>query len=250
MTRRDVIGRYRGSLLGVAWSFLNPLLMLGVYTFVFGAVFQSRWPERSIVHSKIEFVLILFAGIIIHSLMADCLTRAPTIILSHVNYVKKVVFPLEILPIVVLLSALFHAVISTLVLLAAILIIAGSVPITVITLPFVLIPYLAGIAGFAWFLASLGVFLRDTGQVVGVVTTLLMFIAPIFFPLTNVPSDFRILILMNPITWFVETARDVLLWGVWPDVVSLVTAGCIGISVAYLGLWWFQKTREGFSDVL
>jgi lipopolysaccharide transport system permease protein len=250
LARRDVVGRYRGSLMGLAWSFLNPLLMLAAYTFVFGAIFQARWPGRTLGQSKIEFALILFAGLIVHSIMADCLNRAPTVITGNVNYVKKVVFPLEVLPVVALLSAVFHAVVSTAVLVLAVWLVIGRVPVTAITFPVVLVPYLIGLAGAAWALASLGVFLRDVGQSVGVVVMLLMFLSPIFFPLSAVPSDFKSVVTLNPLTYFVEAARDSLLWGVWPDWRAWLLALAGGIAVGLGGLWWFQKTRKGFADVL
>ncbi len=236
--------------MGLAWSFFNPLLMLAAYTFVFGAIFQARWPERSLGHSKIEFALILFAGLIVHSVMAECLNRAPAVITSNANYVKKVVFPIEVLPVVALLSALFHAAVSTVVLVLAILIVTGNVPVTAIAFPLVLVPFVFGIAGAAWLLASLGVFLRDVGQTVGVTMMLLMFLAPIFFPLAAVPSEFKAVVMLNPLTYFVETSRDVLLWGEWPDPIAWLIAAAIGMLVALLGLWWFQKTRKGFADVL
>lgn len=250
LVRRDVIGRYRGSIMGLAWSFFNPLLMLAAYTFVFGAIFQARWPDRTLGQSKVEFALILFAGLIVHSLMADCLNRAPTVITSNVNYVKKVIFPLEVLPVVTLLSAAFHAAVSTGVLLLAVLLVVGRVPMTAIAFPVVLLPYLIGLAGAAWLLASLGVFLRDVGQSVGVVVMLLLFLSPIFFPLTAVPPEFRLVVMFNPLTYFVEAARDSLLWGVWPEWRSWLVALVGGIATSVIGLWWFQKTRKGFADVL
>lgn len=250
LTRRDVLGRYRGSVMGLAWSFLTPLLMLAAYTFVFGAIFQARWPERSLGHNKVEFALILFAGLIVHSIMADCLNRAPSLITGNANYVKKVVFPIEILPVVALLSALFHGLVSTAVLVSAISAVTGGVPLSAIAFPLVLLPLIAGVAGFAWFLASLGVFLRDVGQTVGVVVMLLMFLAPIFFPLSAVPAEFKSVVMLNPLTWFVQVSRDVLLWGKWPDPVAWLIAAGLGTFVALVGLWWFQKTRKGFADVL
>lgn len=250
LTRRDVIGRYRGSVMGLAWSFFNPLLMLAAYTFVFGAIFQARWPERTLGQSKLEFAMILFAGLIVHSIMADCFVRAPGLIASNANYVKRVVFPLEILPVVSVLSAVFHALVSTVVLLLTLVFVTGRIPVTAVAFPLILLPYVLGLTGGAWLLASLGVFLRDIGQSIGVVVMLLMFLAPIFFPQSAVPAEFRTVIMFNPLTYFVESARDTLLWGIWPDWRSLLTAALGGSVCALLGLWWFQKTRKGFADVL
>ncbi|MFN3786333.1 MAG: ABC transporter permease, partial [Thiothrix sp.] len=176
MSKRDVLGRYRGSMLGMVWSLVNPLLMLAVYTFVFSVVFQARWgldtTER---HGS--FAVVLFAGLVVHSLLAECVNRAPSLILANANYVKKVVFPLEILPWVTLVSALFHTGISVLVLLMAEFILMQHVPWTVLLLPLVWLPFVIGIMGLGWFLAALGVYVRDVAQITGLITTVLLFMS-------------------------------------------------------------------------
>ena len=177
MTRREVIGRYRGSVIGLAWSFFNPLLMLVVYTFVFGVVFKARWGTTGD-ESRAKFALVLFAGLIVHGLLAECLVRAPELIVSQVNYVKKVVFPLEILPVVIALSAAFHALISALALLLAMAVVNEPVPWTAPLLPLVLAPLAIGGLGLCWILASLGVFVRDIAQTIGIAVTVLMFVSP------------------------------------------------------------------------
>jgi lipopolysaccharide transport system permease protein len=175
--KREVLGRYRGSFLGVLWSFFNPLFMLAVYTFVFSVVFQARWGGGS--GSKTEFALVLFAGLLVFNLFAECINRAPGLILSNTNYVKKVVFPLEILPFVALLSALFHTLISLGVWLIAYTLFFGIPHLTVFYLPLVLLPFCLFLMGLSWALASLGVFLRDVSQFIGLLTTS----APFFTPL-------------------------------------------------------------------
>ena len=184
--KREVLGRYRGSFLGLAWSFFNPLFMLAVYTFVFSVIFQARWGGGS--GSKTEFALVLFAGLLVFNLFAECINRAPGLILSNTNYVKKVVFPLEILPFVGLLSALFHTLISLGVWLIAYTLFFGIPHLTVFYLPLVLLPFCLFIMGLSWALASLGVFLRDVSQFIGLLTTALMFISPIFYPATAFPK--------------------------------------------------------------
>ena len=164
MVKREVIGRYRGSVMGMAWSFFNPLLMLVIYTFVFSGVFKARWGMGG-EESRANFAIILFVGMIVHGLFAECINRAPALILSNVNYVKKVVFPLEILPWVAFGSALFHTVVSIIVLLLAQLILNHQVPWTAILFPFTLLPLVFIAIGFAWFLAAFGVFMRDIGQI-------------------------------------------------------------------------------------
>jgi lipopolysaccharide transport system permease protein len=246
--RREVLGRYRGSFLGIFWSFFNPLLMLAVYTFVFSGIFKARWHAGS--GSKTEFALVLFAGLMLFNLFAECINRAPGLVMSNPNYVKKVVFPLEILPWVSLGSALFHGAISLLVWLIAYCIFFGIPHATVLLLPLVLLPLLLFTMGLSWALASLGVFLRDVSQIIGIFTTVLMFLSPIFYPATTLPEKYRPLLFMNPLTPVIESTRDVLYWGKIPSFAMLGVYSLIGALIAWLGFAWFQKTRKGFADVL
>lgn len=248
LVQREVVGRYRGSIMGILWSFFNPVFMLAVYTFVFSVVFKARWSGGS--ESKTEFALILFAGLIVFNLFAECFNRAPSLILSNVNYVKKVVFPLEILPWVALGSALFHALISLGVWLIAYLFLFGVPHITVLLLPLVILPLLLLIMGLTWALASLGVYLRDVSQFIGVLTTVLMFLSPIFYPASALPEQYRHLLLLNPLTPAIEQARDVLFWGKVPNMTILLVYLLGAALAAWLGFAWFQKTRKGFADVL
>ena len=247
-TKREVLGRYRGSALGLLWSFFNPLFMLAVYTFVFSEVFKARWSAGS--ESKTEFALVLFAGLIVFNLFAECINRAPSLILTSPNYVKKVVFPLEILPFVGMMSALYHALISLVVWLAAYLALFGLPHATVLMVPLVILPFGLFIMGLSWALASLGVFLRDVSQFIGVVTAMLMFLSPIFYPASALPESYRYLIYFNPLTPVVEMTRDVLYWGNMPDLQMLAIYWVATGLIAWLGFAWFQKTRKGFADVL
>lgn len=246
--KREVLGRYRGSVFGIVWSFFNPLLMLAVYTFVFSEVFKARWNAAS--DSKGEFALLLFSGLIIFNLFAECISRAPSLILSNPNYVKKVVFPLEILPFVVLLSAIYHAIISLGVWVTAYITLFGVPNITVLYLPLIMVPLCFLIMGLSWALASLGVFLRDVSQFIGVLITVLMFLSPIFYPATALPEKYQHLLYFNPLTPIIEQARDILYWGHSPDLIMLSIYWVITIAIAWLGFAWFQKTRKGFADVL
>ncbi|GIU66637.1 ABC transporter permease [Candidatus Phycosocius spiralis] len=247
-TKREVQGRYRGSAMGLTWSVFNPVLMLAVYTFVFSEVFKARWSEGN--ESKTEFALVLFAGLIVFNLFTECINRAPSLILSNVNYVKKVVFPLEILPIVSLLSALYHTVISLFVWLAAYMILFGIPHITSLYLPLILIPYGFFIIGLSWALASLGVYLRDVGQIIGVFTMVLMFLSPVFYPASGFPESYRHLLYLNPLTLVIEQVRAVLYFGKAPNFMMLAIYWLVSIILAWMGFAWFQKTRKGFADVL
>jgi lipopolysaccharide transport system permease protein len=247
-TRREVLGRYRGSIMGILWSFFNPLLMLAVYTIVFSVVFQARWGVGE--SSKTEFAIVLFAGLLMFNLFAECINRSPSLIISNVNYVKKVVFPLEILPAVTLLSAMFHALISLGVWFLAYGLFFGVPHATVLLLPLIILPFVMFIMGLSWGLASLGVYLRDVSQFIGVITTVLMFMSPIFYPVSALPEDYRHLLLFSPLTPVIEMTRDVLYWGKIPDLEWLAVYWLATAVIAWLGFAWFQKTRKGFADVL
>lgn len=219
MTQREVVGRYRGSAMGLAWSFFNPVLMLVVYTFFFSVIFKSRWGTTS--DDKASFAIVLFVGLILHSLLAECINRAPTLILANVNYVKKVIFPLEILPVVALASALFHSAISLLVLIIAECILIHSLPWTAILFPVVMLPLIVGSLGLAWFLSALGVYIRDISQITGVITSVLMFLSPVFYPVSNLPPQYRSWIELNPLTFIIEEGRNTLIFGPPPRLDEL-----------------------------
>ena len=246
--KREVLGRYRGSFLGLLWSFFNPLFMLAIYTFVFSVVFKARWNVES--DSKTEFALVLFAGLIVFNLFSETINRAPSLVLNNPNYVKKVVFPLEILPMITLLSSLFHGMISLGVWLIAYVIFFGVPHATVLYLPLIFLPLLLLILGLSWGLASLGVFLRDVSQFIGTIITVMMFMTPIFYPVTALPEQFRQWIYFNPLTLVVDQARGALYWGKVPDFLMLGVYTLIATIIAWLGFVWFQKTRKGFADVL
>lgn len=248
MVRREVIGRYRGSVMGLLWSFFTPVLMLLVYTFVFSVVFGARWGGGT--GSKMEFAVVLFVGMMIFGLFAECINRAPTLILSNANYVKKVIFPLEILPVVSLGAALFHFTISMLVWLIFYLVIFGLPSIQAFWLPVAIFPLLVLCLGVSWFLASLGVYLRDVGQAVGVITTALMFMSPVFFPIVAMPEQFRPYLHLSPLTYFIEQSRDLLIWNGQMHWLPWSKVLVLSLLVAVFGFAWFQKTRKGFADVI
>ena len=248
LSQREVLGRYRGSFVGILWSFFNPVFMLVVYTFVFSVVFKARW--NSISDSKTEFALVLFAGLLIFNLFAECVSRSPSLILSNVNYVKKVVFPLEILPWVSLGSALFHFGISLCVWLVAYVILFGMPQVTVLLLPLILIPLLLFLIGLTLFLSALGVFLRDVSQLVSILITVLMFLSPIFYPASSLPLKYQGIFMLNPLTPIIEMTRDVLYWGKTPNFMVLAFCYLVSVFTVWGGFIWFQKTRKGFADVL
>jgi lipopolysaccharide transport system permease protein len=248
LVKRDVSSRYRGSILGLLWSFVQPILMLAIYTFVFSIVFKARWNAGS--DSKTEFALVLFSGLIVFNLFSDCIARSPTLILSQANYVKKVVFPLEILPWVAIGAALFQMLMSFSVWLLFYILIFGIPHLTILFLPFMILPLVLIITGLSWILSSLGIYLRDVGQIVGITITVLMFLSPIFYPITSLPTEYQYLLLMNPLTPVIEGVRDILYWGHMPQIEYYAIYLGLSLIFSYLGFVWFQKTRKGFADVL
>jgi lipopolysaccharide transport system permease protein len=249
MAQREVLGRYRGSIIGLAWSLFNPLLMLGVYTFFFSFVLKARWGvAQDGGHS--DFAIVLFVGLIIHGLFAECINRAPTLIINNASFVKKVIFPLETLPWIAMGSAVFHATISVIVLLVLQLFITGALPWTILLFPLVVAPFLFITLGFAWFFSATGVYVRDIGQVSGLLTSMLLFLSPVFYPISILPPPLDSLVLLNPLTLIIEESRKVLLFGEMPNWIALGFYSVIAALIAWLGFWWFQKTRKGFADVI
>ncbi|MCX4219523.1 ABC transporter permease [Pseudomonas sp. MCal1] len=250
LTKREISSRYRGSVGGVAWSFINPLLLLAIYTFVFSTVFNARWGGGAATGSKVDFALILFTGLIIHAFCAECINTAPKLITSNVNFVKKVVFPIETLAPTSVLNALFHLCVSLSVLLVAQMVFNHSIPLTALLFPLVLLPLILMVIGLSWILSALGAYIRDIGQVTGMAATALLFLSPVFYPISALPEEYRGWLYINPLTAIIENGRATLLFGQIPDLHTLGTSYIVGIVICCLGFAFFQKTRAGFADVL
>ncbi|WP_245001915.1 ABC transporter permease [Cupriavidus pinatubonensis] len=248
LTTREVLGRYRGSVLGLFWAVFQPVLMLAVYTFVFGLIFRSRWPGGS--GSRAEFALVLFAGLLVFNMFAECLNRAPTLIVSNSNYVKRVVFPLEILPCVTVGVALFQLLVSFVVWLAFHAFTIGMPPVTALLFPIALLPLVFFALAVAWLFSSLGVYLRDTVQVTGLVTAVLMFLSPIFYPADAIPARFRAFADLNPLVPIIEQVRRVLIWKQGLALDQYLPVLLVSLLALWFGYSWFEKTRKGFADVL
>jgi len=249
MTKRQVIGRYKGSLIGGAWSLVTPLLLLVIYTFVFGVVFNTRWggqPEMGMS----GFAIFLFSGLMLHAMLAECINSAPHLVVNNVSYVKKMVFPIEILTWVTVGSTLFHLGISLIVLTGAVLITGQTLSWTIILFPLVVAPLILFASGLTWLLSSFGVFIRDISQITGLVTTGLLFLSPVFYPLSRLPESYQLWLYLNPLTFIIEQGRQVLLLGKQPDWLGLGLYTLISLIVVQTGFWWFQRTRRGFADVL
>jgi lipopolysaccharide transport system permease protein len=250
MICREIVGRYKGSIFGLAWSFFSPILMLLIYTFVFSVIFKARWSAGESESGSGDFALILFAGLIPYNLFAESINRAPTLIAGNINYVKKVVFPLEVLPIVIFGASLFHAILSCLVLLLAFLFIHGYINWTIIFIPIIFLSLSFFVLGLSWILASTGVFLRDIQQTIGIFTTAIMFLSPVFYSIEALPEKFQFWVQLNPLTFIIEQTRGALIFGAMPDWPGLFIYFLMSVIVMGFGFTWFQKTRKGFSDVL
>jgi lipopolysaccharide transport system permease protein len=242
---RDVSIRYKGSILGIVWALLNPLSLLIVFSFVFGIVLNARWGIGGR-----NFTLVLFSGLVLFTFLADCINRSPGLVLQNTNYVKKVVFPLELLPAVTIGSAVINLVLSLLILAAGELWYGGGLPITWIAVPVVILPLIVLTYGLVFFLSSLGVFIRDLAQLTGIITMLLMYLSPILFSVDMVPSQFRPWLSLNPLTFPVTQLREVTLNGHWPDWQALGWYALASLGICTGGFWWFWRTKNGFADVV
>jgi lipopolysaccharide transport system permease protein len=250
LTLQEIGQRYQGSVLGVAWSLLTPAIMLTVYTLVFSVVFQARWGPAGTALAPGEFALTLFAGLLPFGLLAEVANRAPSLVLGAPNYVKRVVFPLEILPVVATGSAVVQSLIGFAVLLAAQLLLAGRLSPAVLLLPLAYLPLVLLVLGLGWTLASLGVYLRDIGHAVSVATHVLLFLSPVFYPVEAVPGALRSLLHANPLTTVLDGFRRVALWGMLPDWGPWASLTLVSAAIALAGHAWFMQTKKGFADVM
>lgn len=248
LARREIEARYKGSFGGIGWYVVQTILTVAIYSFVFGTLLRARWAETG--QAPINFTMALFIGLLVYNLFSEAVGRAPTLILANANYVKKLVFPLEILPLVALLVALFNLVVGVLVFLAMSLLLQVDLHWMGLWVPVILAPFVVLVLGLMWFLASFGAFVRDTAQVVGLAINMLMFLSPLFYPAGTLPEGFRAWIWLNPLTFPMEQARRALLFGQAPDAVGLAIYAGVAGAVALLGHLWFAKTRQAFADVL
>jgi lipopolysaccharide transport system permease protein len=244
---RELSARWRGTLLGVFWSLVTPLLTFIVYSFAFGVIFRARWSGAL---AEGNYPLILFSGIVTFGIFSEVINRAPMLILENVSYVKKVIFPLEILSVISVLVSLSNAVFGFAVLLGAQLIILHSFPWTVLLIPFILLPYCFIALGISWMLSSLGVFLRDIRQLVPVLTSLLMFLTPVFYPTANVPLKYRWIVDVNPLTPTLNQMRQALYGAGEFNTISYAISWMLALACVSVGYFWFVKTRKAFADVL
>lgn len=247
LARRDLHGRYRGAVLGLLWALLTPMLMLGVYLLAFGPLLRARWPG---VDSWQAFALMVFSGLAVHGLFAECLVRAPALVVERAGYATKVVFPLDILPWPALATALFHFCMQLLVLLAGVLWLRGGLPPTVLALPLVLLACLPLLLGVLWALGALGVFLRDIAQLVAPLVTVLLFLSSALVPLDVLPARYRWLFELNPLTLIIEQLRRVLFFGLWPQWPLLALYAGLALLAGGTGYALFRKLQPGFADVL
>lgn len=246
LVARDVSARYQGSTFGLLWAIATPLLMFCAYWFFLGIVMGARWGGARPEH----FPLMLFAGLLVHQFVAEVLNRASSLIVGHATYVSKVVFPIQVLAWMTVATAGFNLLVSCAILLLGQFAVLGAAPVTWMWLPLVLLPLLPMLAGFSWFLSSLGVYLRDIEQVVPLAVTMLMFLSPIFYSVEMVPERFRSVIWLNPLTSVIEQVRRVTVLGMAPDLGELALFTVVGLAVMLAGYWWFERTRKGFADVL
>jgi lipopolysaccharide transport system permease protein len=249
LSKRDVLGRYRGASFGLLWSLISPFLMLCVYTFAFGNILSSRWPQQAGTKEN-SYAIILFVGLIIHGFFAECLTRSPHLITGNSSYVKRVIFPLDILPWPMMFSALFHALMNVVVFVALRLLLEHTISWTLFLLPLVILPLAVLMLGIGWLLAALGVYFRDVSQMTGVLATAMLFTSSAVVPVSSVSPKYRVIFESNPLTFIIDQARAVALWNTMPDWAGLGIYLLVSLAVAYLSYAWFMATKRGFGDVV
>ena len=247
LSKREFSGRYHGSFGGIAWSFAQPLFLLAVYTVAFGVILGSRLGFGG---GTGEYALMVFAGLVVFNAFAECLTQSPSLVAANPNYVKKVVFPLEILPVVTALTAMLHAVIGVAVWIAGYVILAGAPPPSAILFPVVLAAFFPVLLGVGWLLSALGVVVRDVGQVAGLLAHALLFLTPVFYSIDAVPPSIRPALLANPVTFVVEQLRAVLYFGRAPDFGGLAAYFALASVFAALSLMLFRRLRPRFADLV
>jgi lipopolysaccharide transport system permease protein len=245
---RDVSIRYRGSWLGVVWSILTPVFMLLVYTFVFSEVFNAKWGESHT--GKFEFALILYAGLLVFQFFSDTLARSPILISQNSNYVKKVVFPLELLSISIVGSSLFQLAINLLMLLIAVFCLTGVIAWTALLVPVIILPTVLLASGLSWMVSSIGVYFRDVNHIISLMLSGLLFATPIFYPIQAIQGPLKVIILLNPLSHTVENMRRLVVWGELPQLDWLALEYLGGCSVLIIGYLIFGKLRGGFADEL
>jgi lipopolysaccharide transport system permease protein len=245
---RAVERRYRGSVLGLLWAFVQPLLMLAVYTFVFSVVFESRWDVPEYGHT--HFAILLFSGLILFAVFADSVNQAPRLVRANRVFITQIRFPVEVLCWVSLVEAIVQLLFATAILAVGYLVVIGAPPASWLYLPLLLIPLGLLTLGTSWLLASLGVYLEDISHVVSVLTTALLFLSPIFYSPARIPEAFRAVYAVNPLAALIDLSKPPLFGGVAPDWLALAQLVAIGWVVAWAGHLWFMRSKAGFADVL
>lgn len=251
LTKREVKSTYQSSFLGALWTVIVPLMMLLIYTFVFSVVFQAKWSTNSVQETpRGEFALILFAGLTPFNFFSAAISKSPALILGVPNYVKKVVFPLEILPIVIVGAAFITSLINIVLILLGCLLVLHRFPIMFLLLPFAYFPLVLITLGLTWFLSSLSVFIRDIGQAIPVIIQVLFFMTPIFYSADRVPYPLRLIVNLNPLSSIIDNFRRILIWNQWIDWGSWGLVTLLSAFLAILGFAWFSATKKAFSDVM
>jgi lipopolysaccharide transport system permease protein len=247
LARRELAARYKGSVLGIVWALVTPIVMIAIFTFLFAEIFKARFGLSA---SPWDYALYLFCGLLPWTAFQESLQLSSTTIVSHANLVKRVVFPLETLPVAQTLASLANQMFGTVALLIALVVIRHELHLTILWLPVLIVPQWIATLGAAWLLASLGVFLRDIVPGITLVLMAWMYLTPIIYPESIVPPRYLPYIQLNPFTPLINCYRRVLIDGLPPDWQGLAYFTVFAMISFAFGYWWFAKTRKNFADVI
>ena len=245
---REIAYKFKGSFLGILWMILTPIILIVIFTFIFGEVFDIKWMD--IPESKEYFALILFSGLMVFNFFAESISKAPLLFVTNSSYIKKIIFPLEILPIVSVLSSSVQLIVSFVVWVAFYLIIVGTPNLNILLLPIIMLPFVFILFGLTFLFSTLGVFVRDTNNIINLITTLLLFLSPIFYPISVIPEQYQLYIYLNPVAYQIELTRDLMMWGNTPNLISFLIYFILAFMFYLLTLKFFSNNKDRFIDVM
>jgi lipopolysaccharide transport system permease protein len=246
--RRELSERFKGSMAGWVWAIVAPFLALTTYTIAFSGV--VKLPNQIPAASQFDYALFIFGGLVAYSFFSEMAFRGPSLLHEYSHFIKQTMFPAEMLPIISTLRATVYVLIGLVVMLAAQIVLLGTIQWTLILLPLWLVPFLAFLIGMTWFLAALGAFTRDAAYLMMTLAPILMFATPVFWTIDGFSPTVRLLMYLNPLTGFIEIIRDLTVVGTVPRLPVVAWTLLLSVASFYFGFWFFRRQRDRIADVI